>query len=123
MKKSFRGTDKLFRFGGEEFVVLLRFVSADNAELVFERFRAAVEEHEFPQVGQVTCSLGYVQIDPSLTPAEILGRADEALYFCKENGRNRVCRYETLVSDGLIEAPVAAASNANLQADIDALFD
>lgn len=123
MKKSFRGTDKLFRFGGEEFVVLLRFVSADNAELVFERFRAAVEEHEFPQVGQVTCSLGYVQIDPGLTPAEILGRADEALYFCKENGRNRVCRYETLVSDGLIEAPVAATSNANLQADIDALFD
>lgn len=123
MKKSFRSTDKLFRFGGEEFVVLLRFVSAENAELVFERFRAAVEEHEFPQVGQVTCSLGYVQIDPTLTPAEILGRADEALYFCKENGRNRVSRYETLVENGLIDAPAAATSNADLQADIDALFD
>jgi len=123
MKKSFRGSDKLFRFGGEEFVVLLRFVSAENAELVFERFRAAVEGHEFPQVGQVTCSLGYVQIDATLTPAEILGRADEALYFCKENGRNQINRYETLVEMGLVAAPAEAPTNSDLQADIDALFD
>ncbi|MDP5240632.1 GGDEF domain-containing protein [Uliginosibacterium sp. 31-16] len=124
MKKSFRGSDKLFRFGGEEFVVLLRFISAENAEHVLERFRLAVEEHEFPQVGQVTCSLGYVQIDPLLTPAEILGRADEALYFCKENGRNQVQRYEDLVAQGLIAAPVEAQiTNADLQADIDSLFD
>lgn len=123
MKKSFRGSDKLFRFGGEEFVVLLRFVTAENAHLVFERFRAAVEEHEFPQVGQVTCSLGYVRINSSLTPAEILGRADEALYFCKENGRNQIARYETLVEQNLIEPPQEAASNTDLQADIDALFD
>jgi len=123
MKKSFRGSDKLFRFGGEEFVIMLRFVSAENAEMVFERFRAAVEEHEFPQVGQVTCSLGYVQIDPVLTPAEILGRADEALYFCKENGRNQIGRYETLVEQGFIAKPIEATTNTDLQADIDALFD
>lgn len=123
MRKSFRGSDKLFRFGGEEFIILLRFVSAENAELVFERFRAAVEEHEFPQVGQVTCSLGYVQIDPTLTPAEIVGRADEALYFCKENGRNQINRYESLVEKGLIAGPAEAPSNTDLQADIDALFD
>ncbi|WP_018606453.1 GGDEF domain-containing protein [Uliginosibacterium gangwonense] len=123
MKKSFRGSDKLFRFGGEEFVILLRFVTAENAEQVFERFRAAVEEHEFPQVGQVTCSLGYVRINSTLTPAEILGRADEALYFCKKNGRNQIARYETLVEQNLIEPPLEAPSNSDLQADIDALFD
>lgn len=123
MKKSFRGSDKLFRFGGEEFVILLRHVSAYNAHMVFDRFRQAVEEHEFPQVGQVTCSLGYVQIDPTLTPAEILGRADESLYFCKDNGRNQIARYEVLIQKGLIEAPVAPAANEDLQADIDALFD
>ncbi|MDB5801508.1 MAG: hypothetical protein JWL63_2447 [Rhodocyclales bacterium] len=123
MKRSFRGSDKLFRFGGEEFIVLLRFVTAENAHLVFDRFRQAVEHHEFPQVGQVTCSMGYIQIDPSLAPADILGRADEALYFCKENGRNQINRYETLVQTGLIEGPVAPASNEDLQADIDALFD
>jgi diguanylate cyclase (GGDEF)-like protein len=123
MKKSFRASDKLFRFGGEEFIVLLRFVTAENAHLVFERFRQAVEHHEFPQVGQVTCSMGYIQIDPSLTPAEILGRADEALYFCKQNGRNQINRYETLVQTGLIEGPVAPTSNEDLQADIDAIFN
>ncbi|MBS1210490.1 MAG: hypothetical protein H6R19_2888 [Proteobacteria bacterium] len=124
MKKSFRNSDKLFRFGGEEFVILLRFVSAENANHVLERFRAAVEEHEFPQVGQVTCSLGYVQIDPLLTPAEILGRADEALYFCKENGRNQIQHYQELVQQGLIDAPAATpVINTDLQADIDALFD
>jgi diguanylate cyclase (GGDEF)-like protein len=123
MRKSFRGTDKLFRFGGEEFIVLLRFVTAENAHLVFDRFRQAVEHHEFPQVGQVTCSMGYVQIDPALAPADILGRADEALYFCKENGRNQINRYETLVQTGLIHAPVAIVANEDLQADIDALFD
>ena len=123
MKKSFRGSDKLFRFGGEEFIVLLRFVTAENAHLVFDRFRQAVEHHEFPQVGQVTCSMGYIQIDPSLAPSDILGRADKALYFCKENGRNQINRYETLVQTGLIEGPVATTTNEDLQADIDALFD
>lgn len=123
MRKSFRGGDKLFRFGGEEFIVLLRFVTAENANHVFERFREAVETHEFPQVGQVTCSMGYVQIDPHLTPAEILGRADEALYFGKENGRNQINRYETLVERGLIKGPGITPANEDLQADIDALFD
>lgn len=123
MKKSFRASDKLFRFGGEEFIVLLRFVTAENAHIVFDRFRQAVEHHEFPQVGQVTCSMGYIQIDPALPPADILGRADEALYFCKENGRNQINRYETLVQTGLIEGPIAPTSNEDLQADIDALFD
>jgi diguanylate cyclase (GGDEF)-like protein len=124
MKKSFRSNDKLFRFGGEEFVVLLRFVTAEHAIMIFERFRIAVEQHEFPQVGQVTCSLGYVQIDPVLTPGEILSRADEALYYCKANGRNQIQRYETLVEKGLIAPPVAAEVNhADVQADIDALFD
>lgn len=123
MRKSFRGNDKLFRFGGEEFVIMLRFVSAENARLVFERFRLAVEQHEFPQVGQVTCSLGYVQINAQLTPAEILGSADEALYFCKENGRNQTQCYGTLVEKGLIAGPAEASpTDPDLQADIDALF-
>ncbi len=123
MRKNFRASDKLFRFGGEEFVVLLRHVTPEDAHQVFERFRQAVEVYEFPQVGQVTCSMGYMQIDPSLTPAEILGRADEALYFSKDNGRNQINRYESLVENGLIAAPAATVDNQDLQADIDALFD
>lgn len=124
MRATFRANDKLFRFGGEEFVVLLRFVSGANALRVLERFREAIETHEFPQVGQVTGSIGFARIDPSLTAAEILGRADEALYYCKQNGRNQVRNYERLIEEGLIEppAPVAAVTQ-DIQADIDALFD
>ncbi|WP_374401271.1 GGDEF domain-containing protein [Niveibacterium sp.] len=122
MKHSFRQRDKLFRFGGEEFVVLLRNVSEADARAIFERFRIAVETHEFPQVGQVTASAGITRIDPTLPPAEMLGHADEALYFSKENGRNQVNCYEDLVARGLLEGP-KQADNTDLQADIDALFD
>ncbi|GAA5184114.1 GGDEF domain-containing protein [Niveibacterium umoris] len=123
MKHSFRQRDKLFRFGGEEFVVLLRNTSETDARAIFERFREAVETHEFPQVGQVTASAGYTRINPSLPPAEMLGHADEALYFSKENGRNQVNCYEDLVDRGLIEGPKQTDNNTELQADIDALFD
>ncbi|MFT4173874.1 MAG: GGDEF domain-containing protein [Rhodocyclaceae bacterium] len=123
MKKSFRTSDKLFRFGGEEFVILLRHVSPQNAREVLDRFRIAVEAHEFPQVGQVTCSMGYVQINPQLTPAELLGKADAALYFSKGHGRNQINQYEQLVDQGLVDDKIeAATANAGLQADIDALF-
>lgn len=124
MKKNFRLRDKLFRFGGEEFVVLLRHVSEADAHAIFDRFREAVEAHEFPQVGQVTASLGYTRIDPALPPAEMIAHADEALYFSKQNGRNQINSYENLVAQGLLEVKAPPqAENTDLQADIDALFD
>src|SRR6202011_3687326 len=64
MKRSFRGADQLFRFGGEEFVVLLDRASEPGAQIVLERLRTTIGEHEFPQVGQVTISVGYTRIDP-----------------------------------------------------------
>lgn len=122
MRKSFRVRDKLFRFGGEEFIVLLRHVSDADARLIFDRFRATVEECDFPQVGRVTASLGYSRIDTSKPAAEILGHADEALYFSKENGRNQVNGFEDLLERGLLESH-EKNDNSDLQADIDALFD
>jgi diguanylate cyclase (GGDEF)-like protein len=102
LKSSFRGDDRIFRFGGEEFVVLLRQVPLSTAWTIFERFRRNVEQHAFPQVGRVTVSLGFARTDAG-TPVEILGRADQALYFAKEHGRNRTCHYEALVRDGSLQ--------------------
>lgn len=106
LRASFRTQDRVFRFGGEEFVILLRSTSLEETHKIFERFRQNVEKYDFPQVGQVTISLGFASISQE-TPVVILGHADQALYYAKANGRNRVCHYDELVSSGLlhVEAP------------------
>jgi diguanylate cyclase (GGDEF)-like protein len=120
MRKTFRAGDRLFRFGGEEFVILLRPTSVARAHRAFDRFRQQVEQYEFPQVGRVNCSIGYAAIAPHMAPSDILGQADQALYYCKNNGRNQVNGFDDLVARGRIEAPKAAA--AVQPDDIDALF-
>lgn len=102
MRDSFRHQDKLFRFGGEEFVVILRAMADDEVTVALERFREAVENYRFPQVGQVTVSVGYTCIDAQDTIPDIVGRADDALYMAKESGRNQLAHYEKLVSEGKI---------------------
>ncbi len=100
MRTTFRTDDLLFRYGGEEFVVVLAPIAAEGAMDAFERFRRAVEAYDFPQVGQVTASIGVVRIGEQFVPSEVVGHADEALYHAKRHGRNRVCLYETLVAEG-----------------------
>lgn len=106
LRSSFRGQDRVFRFGGEEFVVLLRGTTLQDARKIFERFRRNVEQHEFPQVGRVTVSIGFTSISAE-SPVVILGHADQALYYAKENGRNRVCFYDELVTSGELHSEVS----------------
>ncbi|MEQ1601616.1 MAG: GGDEF domain-containing protein [Methylophilaceae bacterium] len=100
MKRSFRGEDKLFRFGGEEFVVLLKPVKLEDALRVFERFRQTIADYHFPQVGQVTISIGFTYITAQDTPSQVIDAADEALYYAKTHGRNQVQNYEQLIENG-----------------------
>jgi diguanylate cyclase (GGDEF)-like protein len=106
LRSSFRSHDRIFRFGGEEFVVLLRSTTLTTAHKVFNRFRLAVQEYPFPQVGRVTVSMGFVSTAKG-SPVEILGQADQALYYAKEHGRNQVCFYDDLVASGQLTAKVA----------------
>ena len=103
MQTSFRAEDKVFRFGGEEFVVLLRSSTLENAKKVIDRFRNTVASHDFPQVGRVTVSVGFVSISAYEAPVIILGRADQALYYAKSHGRNVAFHYDELVSGGLLQ--------------------
>ncbi|MFZ6721892.1 GGDEF domain-containing protein [Undibacterium sp. Ji49W] len=107
LRSSFRPSDRLFRFGGEEFVILLRSTSQEDAQMIFDRFRQNVELHHFPQVGTVTISIGYARIDPFEPAVAIVGRADQALYFAKTNGRNRTCYYDALVTSGDLQTEVS----------------
>jgi diguanylate cyclase (GGDEF)-like protein len=104
MRNSFRHQDRLYRFGGEEFVVMLRCAGEEAAEMVFERFRANMAGFAFPQAGKVTVSIGFTEVYGGDTPAAAFERADKAVYRAKEAGRNRVCGYADLLRNGLVSA-------------------
>lgn len=108
MRESFRYDDHLFRFGGEEFITVLQPATRANAIRACERFRCAVERHVFPDAGQVTVSIGICQFKQDDTPTSVIDRADAALYWAKQNGRNRVACYDNLVISGELEARPAA---------------
>ncbi len=100
MRANFRFHDELYRFGGEEFMVLLRHVNAPDAAHVFERLRVRTEGFSFPQVGKITVSVGYTAMRAEDTPDIAFSRADQAVYFGKGHGRNQVCHYEELIAQG-----------------------
>lgn len=102
MQTCFRAGDPLFRFGGEEFVIVLCGVGRTGAGIAVDRFRRRLEHQVFPQVGQITISGGYTEIDEGQLASEVLNRADTALYYAKQHGRNRTCCYEELVERGRI---------------------
>ena len=104
MKLAFRTDDWLFRYGGEEFLVFLNNVDIDNGRSAINRFLHQVESHSFPQIGKVTVSCGYTIYQPCENFSTIFDRADKALYFAKENGRNQSWYYEDLVANGDIES-------------------
>ncbi|MGB0281434.1 MAG: GGDEF domain-containing protein [Neptuniibacter sp.] len=97
MKKMFRHTDFLFRYGGEEFVVILNNADPDEALAAIQRFHKEVESYNFPS-GQVTVSIGYTIIDPITPPGLHFEHADRALYEAKRNGRNQIVNYDDVVS-------------------------
>jgi diguanylate cyclase (GGDEF)-like protein len=102
MRTSFRFHDHLYRFGGEEFVALMRCDSAADAAKAFERLRANVERYAFPQVGGITVSVGFTALRPGDAPTVAFERADKAVYHAKQNGRNQVADHAALVARGLL---------------------
>ena len=114
MRSVFRSQDKLFRFGGEEFVVLLKPTEYEHALACFERYRREVENFTFPQVGHVTVSTGFTRIGLHDTPSAILDNADEALYWAKEHGRNRVSSYEKLIEAGELQKHTLVSDDIEL---------
>ena len=103
LRASLRDEDRSFRYGGEEFIVVLSDVSTDQAARVLDRLRSNVASHAFPQVGQVTVSIGYTMIDCQDLPTRIIEEADKALYYAKEHGRNQVRDFRALRAEGAVE--------------------
>lgn len=114
MTQIFREDDLLFRFGGEEFVILLKTPDAGVCARILNRFRAAVESYAFPLVGTVTTSIGYTEITGEAAYAPVLDQADRALYYAKQHGRNQVHRYEQLIEEGKIQPAAIPAGSVDL---------
>jgi len=100
IRASFRIDDLKFRFGGEEFVIVMSGLTQDDCNLGLERFRERVESYKFPNVGQVTVSIGAVELKKDVFHITSIDYADQALYFSKNNGRNKLTFFEYLLSSG-----------------------
>jgi len=98
LKQSFRKTDLLYRYGGEELVIIMPETNIEGAIIPVQRLRRTVEEYDFNYNGikaKVTVSIGLTMNYQKFTSTtEILKSADEALYRAKEEGRNRVILHE-----------------------------
>ena len=94
IKEHLRESDIPSRYGGEEFAVLLPYTHIEEAKIVGERLRKAVEKTPIPidkKNINVTISMGLAEFNVNETGEELFKRADSALYEAKEGGRNRVC--------------------------------
>lgn len=92
-KQNSRQIDSVYRLGGEEFAILLPSTDMEEAYTIAERLRIEIDRFEFDSVKHVTVSLGVTQLsntNDDLT--NFVKRADQALYFSKENGRNQVAK-------------------------------
>jgi diguanylate cyclase (GGDEF)-like protein len=85
-----RSTDLLARWGGEEFLILAPGSDGPMAFQAAEKLREAIGSLAFQQVRSVTCSFGVAQYAPGETAADLIARADAALYRAKTGGRNQV---------------------------------
>jgi two-component system cell cycle response regulator len=94
IRSCLRTMDSAFRYGGEEFTVILPETSAQEAHNVAQRIRTAVEfESFFPEPGNVvtvTISIGVTEYNNKEPLSEFIKRADQAMYLSKEKGRNAI---------------------------------
>ena len=109
IQASIRNIDMAFRYGGEEFAVILPETQIEGAYVVAERIREKIEKKLFPGRSSVTASLGVAAWPADgMTKEQLISSADKALYSAKESGRNRVCALIDAEKQGFV--PVETVS-------------
>ena len=88
IKDRIRSTDRLYRYGGEEFVAIIDNTDLNSSVKLAEQLRLAIEQASFPAKLQLTISVGVALYKKGETSFEWFGRADKAMYLAKESGRN-----------------------------------
>jgi len=103
IRKNFRTMDNGFRYGGEEFLVLLPDTPSAGAMVPAERLRVRFSEvafrpHPDEQPRSVTLSIGVVEYRAGISVEDLVRCADRAMYAAKNGGRNRTVNYEDLAA-------------------------
>ncbi|MCW8107461.1 diguanylate cyclase [Alteromonas ponticola] len=100
---TFRSTDILGRYGGEEFLFAFPHTSIDQVEEMLQKFSETVksipEKIDCPNA-HTSVSIGLIEARDKLSTSELIALADQALYQAKETGRDRIVRYKTQLPSG-----------------------
>jgi len=103
LKNNIREVDIVSRYGGDEFTVILQEAEVNNATIVAEKIRKAIETSVFDGEssqpgGKMTISGGVSSSEKGMDCEKLIGRTDKALYRAKQKGRNQICVYKGEVS-------------------------
>jgi diguanylate cyclase (GGDEF)-like protein/putative nucleotidyltransferase with HDIG domain len=103
MKSSIRGIDMAFRYGGDEFTVILPQASLEDSCKVAERIRKRIEVEMDSKGAPLTCSLGIASWPTDgVMREEIIQAADASLYYAKQTGRNRICLASEIITSEVL---------------------
>lgn len=91
IKTSFRSSDLVCRWGGEEFIVYLHETDIESASMLAKRLQQKIKENEFINGTQITVSQGVASFFSGETYEDVIKKADKMLYKAKNCGRNCVC--------------------------------
>ena len=112
-----RTYDRVFRYGGDEFLILLPGVHIEGAHRLIERLRAGLAATDLAatEAGEplrLTASFGVTPLEPDLSVEESIDRADKALLLAKAAGRNRVTRWDPTVTTAALQGAPRRAAEA-----------
>ena len=97
------GHDRLIRFGGEEFIILLSDISAEDSIIKAEHIRELIENHHFTSKDlNITASIGVKDYCEGITLDALIIQSDELMYKAKSSGKNMVCSSETKISNDIV---------------------
>jgi polar amino acid transport system substrate-binding protein len=92
LSESIRDIDIVGRWGGEEFMIICPETNSEGTYNLAEKIQKAINNYDFPHIHTLTCSFGISECFENDRIESVVGRADNALYRAKEEGRNRICR-------------------------------
>lgn len=96
IRSNIRDTDFLGRWGGEEFMIICEETNSSGAYNLAEKIRLSIQDNEFHLVGHKTISLGVAEIEEKISINELIKKADDALFYAKNAGRNKSIEYKTI---------------------------